>query len=85
MDKNEHVAIREQRRYPDLSLTVRAFLENLSDQDVVHLTEAMTLYEELSTARDGKITPLERKGLRDKALTVQANAGDVLNLLDRAS
>lgn len=43
------------KRYADLPPEVRAYLETLGSQGVVHLANAVRFYEEISIPREGKI------------------------------
>lgn len=59
-----------ERRYADLPLEVRVFLETLGSEGVVHLANAIRFYDEISVPRDGKIAPTDF--LRDaKARTLE--------------
>ena len=44
-----------EKRYVDLPLEVRVYLETLGSEGVVHLANAVRFYDEISIPRDGKI------------------------------
>lgn len=47
------------KRYADLPAEVRAYLETLGPEGVVHLANAVRFYDEISVERDGKIAPAD--------------------------
>lgn len=47
------------KRYADLSHSVRAFLETLDDEGVTNLSAMAHLYERLSLPKDGRISPMD--------------------------
>jgi hypothetical protein len=47
------------KRYADLPHSVRAFLETLDDEGVTNLANVIRFYEDISTARDGRIAPID--------------------------
>lgn len=47
--------VNNDKRYADLPLEVRAYLETLGAEGVVHLANAVRFYDEISQPRDGKI------------------------------
>jgi hypothetical protein len=47
------------KRYADLPHSVRAFLEMLDDEKVNNLHSMADVYDRLSMAKDGKVSPLD--------------------------
>jgi hypothetical protein len=47
------------KRYADLPHSVRAFLESLDDEGVNNLNAMADVYDRISIARDGKVSPLD--------------------------
>jgi hypothetical protein len=47
------------KRYADLPPEVRAYLETLGADGVVHLANAVRFYDEISAPREGKIAPAD--------------------------
>jgi hypothetical protein len=47
------------KRYADLPHEVRAFLESLDGESVTDLANVIRFYHDLSTPREGRITPID--------------------------
>jgi hypothetical protein len=51
--------VSNEKRYADLPPEVRAYLETLGADGVVHLANAVRFYDEISEPREGKIAPAD--------------------------